>query len=325
MALPKQVEEAARRSEELAKQLAGTEKTEEVIVEEEEELEAGEHSETEETELEAAEENDEQLSTEEAEEEDDDFKPQEIDWQHKYAVLQGKYNKEIPQLQNQVKYLMGELEKSKETKEDAPAPQIAPTINPKDYEEYGEEFVKLANIINNLTSENESLKGQLTSVSNTQTNIQENQQQSSVKAFYAELNRLCPAWEKINVDPNFLSWLAQSADQFGQKTRQDYLDDATQQGDAVGVATIFNSFKDKYYSSKRPVNKPTLEEQAPPKTQSAEVRTGKTNKQAKVWTGDDIKKFYSDKAMGKYKHNPDVAKKLEADLFKAQQEGRIVR
>jgi hypothetical protein len=315
---PTQVEQAAARSEELMKSL-NEEQTDEVNAA----AEADEHSVDDNVDLDSSsDENDEQLSTEADDNDEQQALEDEVDWHHKYAVLQGKYNKEIPALQQQVRTLMQKLEEVKETPPKA-APQAQPPINPQDFEEYGEEIVRMANVIKELTDKNAGLEEQLSNVSNTQQRLTENQVNSNINAFYAELLSLCPSWEKINVDPNFITWLASAGDQFGSKTRQDYLNEATGAADAVATAKIFNLFKETAYS-KKAAPKSTLEEQAAPKTSSAS-ESGKTGSEPIIWKTEDIKKFYSDMKKGVYRHNPEKAKALEQDLFRAQTEGRISR
>jgi len=322
--LPKAVEEAKRKSEELVNEQKEhldafeTEQAELPI----EDTDGNPIEDVEET-LEAAE-----LSTEEEPEveteTEDEPEPEpaepEIDWQHKYAVLQGKYNAEMPKLQKQVSNLASELDKRK-TVAPAVEAEITPSINPKDYEEYGDEFVKLANIIQEQANQLANNNNRIESLSNTQEDIKEQQVSSDVGLFYAKLTELCPSWEKINVDPGFLTWLASAGDSFSGKTKQEHLDDATLSGNAVLVGNIFNTFKKESYKpagKNRPA--PTLDEQVTPKTTTQAPPSAKAKKQ---WTSAGIKQFYSDKANGKYQHDPKLAKTLENDLFLAQREGRI--
>jgi hypothetical protein len=44
----------------------------------------------------------------------------------------------------------------------------------------------------------------------------------------------------------------------------------------------------------------------------------------KQWTRKDIKQFYADKAAGKYAGREDQAKAIEADIFAAPAQGRVV-
>jgi phosphopantetheinyl transferase (holo-ACP synthase) len=168
-------------------------------------------------------------------------------WKHKYHVLQGKYNAEIPRLQEQNNKLLSYLEELK--KEIAILKEMKTQETPvyvsssNKIEQFKAEYPDIYEVISELWAEKEAkykeeitkLKEELNKTSMTVT-------KTAQEMFYDELTRLVPDWSVINTDPKFLSWLQEIDDLTGLK-RHDILLNAYNSLDAVRVAKIFNIYK----------------------------------------------------------------------------------
>ena len=181
-------------------------------------------------------------------------------WKHKYDVLQGKYDKEILNLQKQtqrqnqviqdqadmINGLLKQVEahKTGQGSEEgagtagAPAgmiPSSTGNLNPEDYEGYGQEIVDLVSRFNALEARNAELeRGQKTTAKAVS--------QTAEEAMWSYLDKQVTDWETINKDPAFLNWLAQNDPLTGVQ-RQRLLDAALTNFDGARVASFFTLFK----------------------------------------------------------------------------------
>jgi hypothetical protein len=235
-------------------------------------------------------------------------------WEQRFNVIQGKYNHEVPLLAQQVKQLMDEVKVLKQEKTDELADVSSELeFSPEDFEDYGDEFVKLAKAFKAVEARNKQLE-QLAQT------MQTSQAGRDGNTFKAEMTRLCPKWETINDNPNFITWL-QEEEGISGRTRHYFLNEAHQALNAVKVANIFNKFVEESAipegKNKKPGNK--NKEVSP---NSAKVEGAPQGKEkVKYWKRSEIAKFYRDLSDDKIPAK--VAKKLEADIFLANQEGRI--
>ena len=88
--------------------------------------------------------------------------------------------------------------------------------------------------------------------------------------FYSRLASAVPDWEETNKDEGFLKWLAEYDELTGLQ-RQDSLDDAVRNNDAVRAARFFNKWNDINKQSAATVTK-SLEEQVVPSTSTVSDR-----------------------------------------------------
>ena len=134
-------------------------------------------------------------------------------------------------------------------------------------------------------------------------------------SFWAALKELVPDYMTVNDDPAFHQFLAQFDPQTG-KQRQQALTEAQQALDADGVAALFNAFKQQAQAQSESRNQIPEDQIDPESSRASDPPKGQH-----IWTRDEITAFYKDKVSGKY--SQDEAQRLEADIFKAQQEGRV--
>lgn len=186
------------------------------------------------------------------------------EWQHKYQVLEGKYNSEMQRLeivlQNQ-DALMKTMQQTIESLQagQAPAAAAAPAasvnkIDPKLFDTYGTEMVELATGFNSLIEENAALKAQIASapaaaqssegfdeVKGRVDNIEAGMMISKKDQYYDALDRAVPTWEQINVTPAFNQFLDTTNPIYNATYRQ-IMAHAHKNLDARQVSAVFFEF-----------------------------------------------------------------------------------
>lgn len=234
--------------------------------------------------------------------------------EHRYKVLQGKYNSEVPRLAAENKDLKAELQRiSHELEVLKNSKPAEPLVKPEEVEEYGPGLVDLARRIAReelaaKDAEINVLKSRIDGL--TQTTVQKVETD-----FFTLLKSSVPDWESINADPLFLAWLDET-DELTGATRQALLSQAEKARDAARVANFFNAYK--RTSTSRAANaSASLESQVAPNTNKAPD----TPPSKKIWTRREISEFYARARRGEVTDEQVVA--IEAELQKAQIEGRI--
>lgn len=319
MALPKQIEEAA----ELAEKLHTTMFNQEPETSQEQPQEEAPAEEQEED-------SDETVDEEPAEEVEPEDDIEELKkFKARYLSLQGKYNKEVPQLHKEIKEfkqsVFDRLEQVTSQKKEEPSKEVDPRSAKLNSfkEEYGEEFVDTLRLLIEAEAErkiNESLKPvreQVLSVEDTQ--VQAAQQ--SFKAFVTEHTK--GDWEALwnGDDPKFLEFL-QKPDPSGLYTYADLIQHYNENWDADRLSRIFNI----YFEETQP--KVVKQQEKPNPVQTAMVAPSRTNthttpqvENKQIWTQDKIKEFQKLDRMGKY--TSEESKAMWDDLLSAMSENRI--
>lgn len=260
-------------------------------------------------------------------------KPQPDPWEARYKTLQGVFNKEVPQLQQQVKTLQGQLDQAIQRLDQATAQareqqvrQPAPA-EAKDVEEFGQDLVsmvsrvaqtavsratqafedKLNTLANQIVHVSEQLKGTSQTVAAT-----------AEQTFFAELTKLVPDWETINGDQAFLQWLGESDPVYGVP-RQDALTKAQQQLDAKRVAAVFRAYTGPQQAAPKSGPDP-LEKQVSPKSAAAPQPAAP---QAQIISAAQVSKFYDDVRRGHYRGKEAEAAQIEQMINAALAEGRV--
>lgn len=259
------------------------------------------------------------------------------DWQHKYLSLKGKYDTEIPQLRTQVSNLTEQMQvlQAKPT----PEPVIEPTpvaklVTDKDVETFGEDLVDLmrrvasetdAGVKDKLQSEIDELRGKLPEIERNSKTAADNSVAQAQTAFFAELAKLVPDYEAVNVDEAFLGWLTLQ-DPLSGLVRNDMLQTAFHANDFKRTAMIFDAFKAETGRNAPPAPPPAPapsldREISPSTTRSAPVAP--IEGQAKIWTSAELSEFFTQVARGDFKGNPEEAKRIDQEIDLAFSEGRV--
>ncbi len=259
----------------------------------------------------------------------------EEDWEHKYRVLKGKYDKEVPRLHRKIK----QLEKDKEQlikrlelleqllstqtmqmqTQSPQAPQQGTSIVAEEDEdlkklkdEYPELYRALNKMLSNIAKQFES------KISETTTKLTQQQ-------FEAQLTALVPEWRILNSDPSFISWL-QEIDPNTGLTKHQLLLMAYERRDANAVAKFFRKYLQERDISfnEEPMNTsnntaPARKNVAPPhrRTSSSVRETSK-----KLFKESEIREFYRLCALGRI--SPEQKAKMEQEIVNAIIENRVI-
>ena len=258
----------------------------------------------------------------------------------KYKTLQGMYNAEVPRLHQQNKDLSQRLQQLEQLLASVSAQEKKPTqptfeklISDKDVEEYGESI----DVMRRVSREELSAVAQrLAAIENALQHVQSNvvpqlnqvahkQAVSAEQQFWSDLSTAVPNWRDINGNEAFQSWLLES-DPLTGITRQTYLEDAQRSLDPRRVANFFHAWLEMsgqaaVAQSKGQASNSELEKQVSP-GRSRNTGTPASNK-AKMYTPQDITKFFNDVRQGKYKGRETERDRIERDIFAAQRENRI--
>lgn len=260
--------------------------------------------------------------------------------EQKYKTLQGMYNAEVPRLHAEKRELTNRIQQLEQliaSMNATPAQQQAPVeklITEQDMEDYGDSIEVMRRVFREEMSSKDTeineLKRLVRQMQGTVVpqvhQLSQNYAVSNEQRFWADLQTAVPDWQDINGSQEFQAWLLE-VDPLTGIPRQTYLDDAQRNMDARRVANFFTAWKGMTGSSN--ARTPTaaqpaseLERQVAP----GKGRSGgaKPQGEAKTYTSEDIKKFFSDVQKGKYRGKEAERDRIERDIFAAQREGRIV-
>ena len=273
----------------------------------------------------------------------DDKAPE--DYTQKYKTLQGMYNAEVPRLHQQNREMTQRIQQMEQllaslSAQSAPAqPEVVaqPTklVTDKDVEEYGESIdmmrkvsrEELGSVMNRLAQLETTLKQLQTNVVPQVQAVAQKQAVSAEQQFWSDLTSAVSNWREVNDNAAFQAWLLET-DPLTGITRQTYLEDAQRALDARRVSAFFRTWLESTgqavaqpQGSAPAAQNPELEKQVTP-GRARSAGTPQTNK-GKVYTPEDIKKFFNDVRAGKYKGREQERDRTERDIFAAQRENRI--
>lgn len=249
------------------------------------------------------------------------------DWKAQFFTLRGKYNAEVPRLQQDVKDRDVTIAARDATITDLRAQLAAKPATPPGpdplVEQYGADTVQMvrdiaANATREVRDELNTMKAAVETVGKTAEKTTAAETASA--AFYGALELRIPDWRKRDVQPDWHHYLNQKAP-FTQSTRQQLLVAARDRGDLETVVEFFEDFE-------RQNTAPAPTVVVPPRTPLAAQETPTTTSRAtvepvkKTYTLDEITLNFKDIALGK-KYTKEQAAALEVDMFAAGQEGRV--
>lgn len=274
---------------------------------------------------------------------------EEPDAEHKYKVLQGKYNKEVPRLQHELRSVSEENDQLRQRLNDMEAtiasfkaakerPQ-PPDISEEEREQFGDDLIDLISrvskrdLLPEIEKRLKDVDGRVKQVDQKVASTEESMAESKRRETLEALARAVPDWEQQNEDPKFLEWLNDEEPSVGVP-RGRLLTHAFQANDANRVIWFFKGFQKENAADttdatpspekkKEPQQK--LDDYVAPGSPKTGTASAPNESGKRVWTRDDIKAFYAEKNefVKKGKKLPDKLVKLERDLFKAQTEGRL--
>ena len=257
----------------------------------------------------------------------------------KYRTLQGMYNAEVPRLHQQnrelqqrvqhMEQLLASLSAQTPAAPTSPQPAAEKLISDADVEAYGESLdvmrrvtrEELGSVTQRLAQIEAMLRHVQADVVPQVHAVAQRQQVGAEQQFWADLAAGVPNFREINANEAFQTWLLE-ADPLTGITRQTYLDDAQRSLDARRVANFFHTWSGMNGQSVNRAAGSELERQvAPGRSRSAGMPAASDT--AKVYTAQDIQKFFDDVRMGKYRGKDAERARIERDIFAAQRENRI--
>lgn len=246
--------------------------------------------------------------------------------EQRYRTLTGMIearNRENDSLRALVAQLTQSVEQLKASAQTQPA--AAPLVSSADEEAFGGDLIDVMRRVAQETAAKElaKLKGEVGAnieQLNRQVNtVAEATVTSAVERFESKLDSAVPNWREINLEPGFTAWL----NEYGML---EPLNAAYSNMDLAKTAKFFNGYLKFTGAARTAPVKPTTAASAanfvaPGKSKAtpapADTPTGK------IWTAADINRLYEDHRTGRL--TPEKFQSLEADLFKAQSEGRFTR
>jgi hypothetical protein len=244
------------------------------------------------------------------------------EWKERYNTLQGKYNAEVPRLQHELRQMRDQMGQLNQQLQEAQTQKETPEqsdLNPDAYSEYGEEFERMARVIQAQSAELDRLKGDMGQVV-------QGQQQSRQDQFWTALKGAMPDWETQNNDPAFHQWLGQTIP--GTRTTyQAVLDQAGQAFDVGRVVEVFNAWPGKQKPAAKP--RPSVSTQQAP-TSTGAGATGNVAPQ-QTYTGHEIKYLFTEGTKNQFPIQfrgklieREEAERIKRDMSIAINEGRVV-
>lgn len=239
------------------------------------------------------------------------------DWEHKYNVLKGKYDKEVKRLHRELDVLRrenSELRAKVDTlmmmlaSQRADVREQAESSVDDELKKFKEDYPELYNAVRKMV---ENYVGRV------REEVKATSEGMSEKQYLATLTALVPNWQEINTDPEFLDWLKER-DELSGYTRHELMLMAHEKRDAYRVAQFFKRFLAETGRGGEVVGRSNRVSVSP---QSRRVANAGDRVQ-RVYKESEIKNFYRDLALGKIP--PDVASKWEKEYTQAVIEGRVI-
>ena len=262
-----------------------------------------------------------------------DWKTAHDQLQHKYSVLQGKYNAEVPRLMEKIKQLEEHLNSPAGQQQGTPpqggegegasAPVDMSQIDPEQFRDYGDEFVGMAHMLKQMASEVGSVKQDVGSVK------QDAQaaEQAAAEAYWIRVYQGVPNFEEVNNSPEFFEWLNgyQQTPQ-GMRLRNSILQEAHAAGRADDVVQVFQEYLkgEEATTNQPPATEPAASSQKQNISPPASASTPVTPPDDKpVYSRSQVDKFFTDLSHGRFRGKEEWAQAEKQRILAAGREGRI--
>lgn len=239
-----------------------------------------------------------------------------VDWEKRFKNLKKSHDETIPELRETIDKLQADNVELKalidKATPDTPAVQADPQFTPEEIEEYGEDFLNMVTrVAKSIAGGGQDVVTELKELKNQFNGITQNLVKSEEEKFYDALDKAVPDWETINDDDEFHSWLAEEMPMTGRQ-RQYFLAEAQKKFNAPKVIEFFTAWKGQS-------GKVSYLPDSHPSGSNEELR----EEEIPFFTKAEVKKFYEDKKLGRYKNREDEARQIEMKIFRAQNAGRI--
>lgn len=256
---------------------------------------------------------------------------------HRYQTLEGKYRAEVPRLHQELRELRALVEAQPAAPAELPEPEAFDPVEasktylkPQEIEDFDvalDTHARLAQGAAEAAAAAEAARWQahVSQLESRLAMLESSASDGEDSKFWAAVENHVPGAQAINeADPLFVEFLDSVEPMSGHPYR--YLGTAAiDAGDIGRTVEIFNTYLKKYGRGSSEAPAPEKPKQAPPvKPETTQAREAPNAATGKMIRRSDIEKFYSDYAKGKYDAEPDKAKRIEAEIDRAMEEGRIV-
>lgn len=285
--------------------------------------------------------------------------PQDSSFEHKYQVLQGKYNAEVPRLKRKLDAAVDENRDLKQRltnvesmlasmqavqKPQTPEQPKLPDITDDERAQFGDDLIDLIERVSKratlpeIEAHLKPLEGRVKQVDQSVASTSKSMAESQRRQVFADLEAAVPDWRTQNEDEAFLNWLDE-VDPLSGEQRGTLLTKAMNQFDSERVIRFFKSFRSENAGEvsqpapeaapgKKPVGQEPqakLDDFVAPGTPKTGTPSAPDESGKRVYTRADIHALYAEKNefVKKGKPIPKRLKEMEEDIFKAQSEGRI--
>lgn len=325
--MPLSVEEADKKADELLKEMYPEQYVDED--DEKKEDEDKEEKETEETGEDDGHKEDEETKTDDTESKvtEEEKKTKSDDWEQKYKVLKGKYDKEVPELHRATRQLQEEMASLRDSLSNKRSEKKATLEEEKttdpDIAYLAEEFPDIHRAVAKMLAEGKNPK-----VEERLSTVETSVVQQAKEKFFKDLTESCNDWQTIRDDERFVEWLNE-VDDLTDTPRFQLAVLAQNNLNGKQLARFYNRFKKEVLGNGDGTNETSKSEKdlekhtGMPKSKSGKQPDTKSGNQDSV-SREDIRKFYKDAASGKFVGDEDAFKRMESKIHKAMQEGRIV-
>lgn len=261
----------------------------------------------------------------------------------RYKTLHGRYEAERKRHREQLAQMterMSQLERQLTASAPAPAPaQPKLNITQDELSDYGEDFVGMVKRIAEgvvdgkvqpITTELGRTKGQVAAQRN--------------QSMHEQMTALFPQWQEYNGYDRFIEWVM-LPDPYSGAIRQNLMQEAWDAGDARRVNAFFQGFIAEEAALNPAGGGPPPAPQAPaaPTNGRAPAATPPialaslaapggarsaqhaTPAEKPTYTTEDITRFYTEVAAGKWRARDQERAAIDADIMRAQHEGRIIQ
>ncbi len=281
--------------------------------------------------------------------------------EHKYSVLKGKYDKEVPRLHKDLKAAnerllamqsenaslrtsiaemndrVSKIEGSGATEskklemlqdlENDPDIRVATENFPDVWKAVSKAIDKKVEAIAKTTA------GKLEKVESDIKRSDETAKNTAEQNFYQYLDTNVQGWRDVNTDDEFKEWMNQPLDKYSGRTKMDAIRESIGKMDAQKVSEFFVDFAKEKEAAAKPaevvaqtteesmVGKPAVKVNPPKGRTGVPPRKGETDKT--LITSESIADFYDKVRRGHYSGRPEEQAAEEKRIEKAVAEGRI--
>ena len=242
------------------------------------------------------------------------------DYKQQYDTLKGMYSADVTALKRQLSEVTGQLATMAEQfqsmrQAQAAAPATAPSADPKDVENFGQDLIEM--VQRYVEQRTTNVEDRVAALEASVNGVSQQAKVTQEQTFYATLTQLIPAWREINADQRWLAWLGEVDPVYGAP-RQAALDGAFQRWDAPRVAAVFRAFVESLPATPPPES---LADQVAPTSVASVAPTPAPPKQ--LLSEKFINNFYRDFGRGHYAGREAEARRIEAEIDQAVAEGRV--